>query len=306
MKNKLISIIALLKKLSYLINNWEKLVKLNIGMSQLNQTAMSSTEQIIDDRIGSTELVVSLTTYSKRIHDVHLVIESIAKQTKKPNRIILWLDKNEFNIETIPLILKKQKDRGLEIRFCENYRSYKKLIPTMKLFPNANIITIDDDILYPHDTIEMLLREHVKYPKSVVGHRAHSIKFDENGKPLPYGKWDLSVKVDTEPSFTTFLTSGAGTLFPAGCFSSEVLEHEVFLNICPNADDIWFHAMLIVNGTKSKKVNDTRNYWDRYISIVHSQDIALAIDNVEDSGNDRQLEAVYSKYKVLEKIKEEN
>ena len=37
------------------------------------------------------EIVVSLTTYGNRIHEVYLTIESLLHQTVKPDRIILWL-----------------------------------------------------------------------------------------------------------------------------------------------------------------------------------------------------------------------
>ena len=92
-------------------------------------------------------LVVSLTTFGQRVFDVHLVVESIMQQTVLPNRIILWLDETEFNESSLPLSLKKMQQRGLEIRYCPNLRSYKKIIPTLKLVPEATVITIDDDDL---------------------------------------------------------------------------------------------------------------------------------------------------------------
>ncbi|MCU1526298.1 MAG: hypothetical protein JWP75_61, partial [Frondihabitans sp.] len=36
--------------------------------------------------------VVSLTSYSRRVLFVHLAIESIARGTMRPSRLILWLD----------------------------------------------------------------------------------------------------------------------------------------------------------------------------------------------------------------------
>jgi predicted transcriptional regulator len=46
--------------------------------------------------------------------------------TIKPNRIILWLSKDEFINQQIPITLQKQKKRGLEIEFCDELFSYKK------------------------------------------------------------------------------------------------------------------------------------------------------------------------------------
>ena len=55
------------------------------------------------------KIIVSLITYNKRINTVFLAIESIFEQIVKPDKIILWLDKNEFSIDTIPFTLKKNK-----------------------------------------------------------------------------------------------------------------------------------------------------------------------------------------------------
>lgn len=69
---------------------------------------------ISDGKIIDESLIVSLTTYSKRIHEVYLVIESIMQQTILPNKIILWLDETEFNYETIPSILKKANQKRFD------------------------------------------------------------------------------------------------------------------------------------------------------------------------------------------------
>lgn len=97
--------------------------------------------------INNSKVIVSLTTYNKRIYDVYLAIESIMQQTVKPSKIILWLDENEFRPDNIPNSLILQQKRGLEIRFCANIKSYKKLIPTLKNYSNDIIITIDDDVI---------------------------------------------------------------------------------------------------------------------------------------------------------------
>ena len=246
---------------------------------------------------GDTELIVSFTTYSKRIHDVHLVIESIAQQTVKPHRIILWLDEDEFTLETIPLILQRQIDRGLEVRFCLNYRSYKKLIPTLDAFPDANIITIDDDFLYPHDMIEVLLREHRAFPKCILGHIAHKVMV-HNKRISPYIEWENEIQ-NPEANDFIFLTTGAGVFLPPHIFDAEVLNANVFLQICPYADDVWLNAMSLLSGVERKKVNDDRVFRERFLPIPGSKDIALSEYNTEKGGNDKQLKAVFEKYDLF-------
>jgi len=285
-----------------IVRIFTKNIKYKIKYNQLLSSALTSTKpitQLLKD--GEIELIVSLTTYNKRIHDVHLVVESIARQTVKPHRLLLWLDEEEFSMNSIPPILHKQIKRGLEVYFYPNYRSYKKLIPALTDFPEANIITIDDDILYPDEMIEILLDEHNLFPRYILGHRAHKIRLNSNNELLPYNEWEYETQ-DSEASDFIFLTSGGGTLYPACSFNKEVLNCDAFLELCPHADDVWFKAMSLLNSVKCKKV---QGYWifsDYFLPLRGSQDIALFKYNVDKGGNDTQLKAVFDKYGLFDKI----
>lgn len=295
-----LKLIKKFNKSSNIINNIENTIDYKIRSNQLLVDAKTLTSPLTSKLIdGSRELIVSFTTYSKRIHDVHLVIESIAQQTVKPNRLILWLDEDEFSLDTIPLIIHKQIDRGLEVRFCPNYRSYKKLIPALKEFPEANIITIDDDVLYPHDMIELLYKEHKDNPECIIGHRAHKITFTANAHIQPYRKWHQEIN-SSEVHDCIFFTGVGGIMYPSNSLEQRVLSTDVFMSICPNADDVWFKAMALLNGTKSKKVDDSRDFSSRFLLLENSQDIALGNSNVID--NDAQIEAVFKKYDLYERL----
>lgn len=49
----------------------------------------------------------------------------------------------------------------MEIAYCPDYRSYKKIIPTLRKYPEDVIITIDDDVLYGHETLEYLINAYL-------------------------------------------------------------------------------------------------------------------------------------------------
>jgi len=302
MIKKIIGLIRKYNTSSNIIINLDKVLDFKIRADYLLNLALTSSKPIIRaNETGETELIVSFTTYDKRIHDVHLVIESIARQTVKPHRFILWLDENEFTLETIPLILHQQIDRGLEIRFCPNYRSYKKLIPTLQYFPDANVITIDDDILYPHDMVEILCKEHKQYPKCIIGHRAHKIKFDSDDKVLPYEKWELETS-DSNASTRIIAIGVGGIFYPARALNDECLNIEKLTKFSPHADDVWFKAMSLLNNLKCKKVNDVRGFTERFILLQNSQDIGLYNSNVTEAGNDTQIKAVFEYYDLYKKL----
>ena len=134
------------------------------------------------------ELIVSLTSYPDRIPYIHKTINTLLNQTLKPDRLILWLADSQFpnKEEDLPQNLLKLIDLGLEIRWCEDLRSYKKLIPALKEFPNDIIVTADDDLYYTPDWLESLYCEYLKNPKYIYVKRASRNYFEEdNLKSVP-------------------------------------------------------------------------------------------------------------------------
>jgi hypothetical protein len=259
--------------------------------------ALNSAQSLVNTtKQRAQEVVVSLTTYSKRIHDVHLVIESLGEQTYLADRIILWLDEEEYTIDTLPKMLMKQIERGLEVRFCKNLRSYKKLIPTLNLYPEADIITVDDDFIYPYDLIELLTRGKEDNPNAIIGMRAHEIKHTSS-EIAPYREWGYEVSHSRNGPLT-FLTTGAGTLFPASILHPEICKYDNFLSICPDADDVWINFMCIHYGIERAKISDDRPFHSRFFEIENGQDIALNKSNVHQEQNDAQVQAVIKRYQI--------
>lgn len=283
-----------------------QIAEMNLALrsAELKHLALSSTESgITNDALCDHEVVVSLTTYSKRIHEVYLTIESIMQGTVKPNRIILWLAEEEFKGKTLPIVLQNQIKRGLEVRYCKDIRSYKKIIPTLQLCPEACIITIDDDLIYEPDIIEHLIQSYKEYPSCVSACRIRKIEFKEDNTPQKYTEWSQSDYVN-HPSHLNFLTSGGGTLFPPHSFSLEVFNEEMYRSFCMQADDIWINAMLVINKVRVCKAFTHDYDGEDYIENVSPYVKGLWEYN-ETMGNDIQIQKVWEKYNILKKIKGE-
>lgn len=270
------------------------------------QNALNSKESgVSKEKLCGEEVIVSLTSYGRRIHDVAPTIESIMQGSMKPNRIVLWLG-YELKDETLPIALKKQQERGLEVIFCKDIRSYTKLVPALRKFPEASIITIDDDIMYPYDLVERLVNEHIKYPKDIISNRVHRVKLGKDGKPIVYAKWDIGATI-IDDSPLNFETGVGGVLYPAHCFDSEVTNEEVFLDICKYADDVWFYCMALKNGTRVRKCPTHRADGEDFLSNDVVQDTGLVHINTSKRGrsaNDDQLEAVMNRYGLWGVLKE--
>lgn len=265
----------------------------------LNSDKSGVTDQLYCEH----EIIVSLTSYGKRINDVCFTIESLMQQTRKANRIILWLDES-VDTTSLPASLQLQKSRGLEIyTFEENIRSYKKLIPALKTFPEAAIITADDDIIYDFDILDRMISSYLADPKSVHACRVHSMTFDECGNLKPYSQWNWRTADAMHPA-RNFITGVGGALYPPRCLAPQVLDQDVFTSICPTADDVWFTAMALLNGTQIKKVATRSPLGEDFIENLSVQDVGLRNINVGENGqNDRQIQAVFSKYDIYKFIK---
>ena len=115
-------------------------------------------------------IIVSMTSWNKRITNVKYVVSSILQGTYKPDKIILNLSTDEFQDKHIPIDLKLlEKYTIFEINWVkENTKAFKKIIPTMELYPDSIIISIDDDIIYPRLFIETILDSYKKQNTDII------------------------------------------------------------------------------------------------------------------------------------------
>jgi hypothetical protein len=282
------------------ISQLSKVVAVNLA-AHFRVAALSKSDKGIANAAVGTPLIVSLTTHSSRIHDVYLTIESLFSQSRKADRIVLWLSREEFSEADIPATLLMQMDRGLEVQFCDkDLGPYTKFYYSLQANPDALLLTVDDDIMYPVDMIDQLYRAYVKQPDRVHCHRAHLMKTSDNTL-LPYKQWDFDTKVD-EASVRVFPTGVGGVLYFPGCFDPEVFNQQAFLSLAPGADDVWLKAMTLKKGVLCQKVNDKRNWIDRFVQIYGSQVVKLKTQNKKRGGNDTKLKAVFEAYDLLSKL----
>ena len=109
-------------------------------------------------------IVISLTSWVKRIHNVKRVVESIMDNTIQPDRVYLNLSKSEFEGIDLPkdLVDYFNSDDRLIINWVPglNTRAMKKVFPILKYLQDDDIIIdADDDILFPKDLIESRLKD---------------------------------------------------------------------------------------------------------------------------------------------------
>ncbi len=292
-----------INRINFVLNNGINKEKISYEMERFNSLGVLEPPK---NRGQAPRLIVSLTSYPERMYDVHFTVYSLLNQTKKLDMLILYLAEDEFpNMEEdLPQRLLKLKENGLTIRWCKNLKSYKKLIPALTEFPNDIIVTADDDIYYPSDWLLKLYESYLKNPDNIHCHRAHRISF-KNNEIEPYKNWQTCINYgSTSP--INFFTGGGGVLYPPNSLHKDALNEELFLKLAPNADDIWFYAMAVLNNKKIQVVEKPCNnikYVNPKRELGAYGEGTLFLGKNSEGGNDHQLKNVLEHYpEIKEKI----
>lgn len=233
------------------------------------------------------ELIVSLTSYTPRFNTILPTLQCLLSQSIKPDRVILWVA--EKDMVNLPEDVKALD--GLEIRAAEDTYSYKKIIPALHIYPDAFIVTADDDAYYPPYWLEKLVQAWDGKFNRVVCHTAHRI-VTKDGLPVPYNNWQWNAKGPAQGNELFFVGIGGVLYSPHSLKMPDVLDAETFLQLAPKADDVWLNWMARMAGSTVIKTG--------YNCIVpvwpESQKVSLSSQNTAQSANDIQIKNMIDKF----------
>jgi hypothetical protein len=266
-----------------------KMIKRKIALNKKKRLAeiieSDNFQTLSSAKIDSPRLIITLTTYGRRTSETApYAIWSLFNQNVLPDKIVLYLD-NENNI---PPLLKKETEHGLEIKFCKNIKSYKKLNFALEDFPNDILITVDDDAYYQKDWLKLLLETHKKSPQKICCHRAHIIRY---GKPYDKWKWRATEKDDSSMIFPTGV---GGILYPPNSLSVEHLAEA--MSLAPSADDIAYWALAKIKGTKHCLV-ENGYFGVKQVDGCDEKDSLLTINKAQ-KANDLQMDAILKRFGI--------
>lgn len=236
-------------------------------------------------------LIVSFTSFPARIKEVWQVVECMKRQSLLPEKIILWLSKEQFpNRESVPQSLWDRVDELFTIRFVEgDIRSHKKYYYASKEYPNKLIFLIDDDIYYDTDIINRSVKEYTNQNgRCVVCNYGYQIKCDKSGS-LSYSKW-IPVESRREGK-NLFFGSGGGTLFKPLDLYKDLTKIELALLLTPIADDIWLNTMVLKENLLKVILSN-----GPLLSVHIKDNIKLSSINIGMGKNDEQLLAIKKYY----------
>ncbi|MEO1158935.1 MAG: hypothetical protein AAFW74_00575 [Pseudomonadota bacterium] len=234
---------------------------------------------------SANDIVVSLTSFPARFGKLQNCIKSLLGQRLRPAKIVLYLINEECRGIALPETLTRLQGACFEIRFVDtNVRSLNKLYHALADFPDHTIVTCDDDKLYPANLLETLMAAHTRFPGCVVCNRSREIVVDENGRLAPYRSWPMVNTV--QPSMSLLPMGVGGVLYPPGCLDSRVRDMQLFLQLCPSADDLWLKVMALLAGTSAVQARPQPQV---YPSIPFWNGQKLSPQNIWNDGNNNAI-----------------
>lgn len=258
---------------------------------------------LLTNEIASDDFIFSLTSYGKRVYEsLPYALYSLIVQSLSPKKIVVYLDNDNWSDDKLPLLLQHLKKVGVDIRYCKDIKSYKKLLPALKDFPNNPIITLDDDFYYNIDYHLWMRKAYDNSNKKTILGQWGCIPKMMNGKYLPYSEWK-DCKYANEDSEISFF--GSCCCYPPHVFDDEIFNEKIFMTYCPTADDIWFWAM--EERLKIKKQYITPYGYglnrsvNRIVEYEGNQQDTLMFHNVIEGKNDKQLRNVIDYYHLENK-----
>jgi hypothetical protein len=206
----------------------------------------------------------------------------------------IYLNIAQEDINKLPDSVKDLASSGLiKINTCENLGPGKKLIPTLKLEKSLPIIVVDDDLIFETDlTLKLMIAHHLS-PGNIIASRVHKIIHTPEGKISAYINWQKNYSLSDGPSMDLFATSGAGTLYKAEFFHSDVTDEKTYKELAFHTDDLWWFIQSKRVGIKTKR--------------LLGQSILNFIDGTQDDGlwnsgnkerNDLNLKALIERYSL--------
>lgn len=238
-------------------------------------------------------LYISLTSHPPRYKYLRPCLLSLLVQDIRADGVLLWIE--HADLAALPAGVKALQRFGLTIIPCENgLRSYKKLIPALRLHPHSYIATADDDQIYPRDWLSGLVA--ATAPGVIAYHRGHRMRFEADGVTAPYGSWDQEI-ADQLPDDVVVPTGVAGILYPPGAFDPSVTDRALFETLAPTSDDLWFRWMAHLAGSRYHKapLGGPRDALPTS-SVAH----LWAINNSGPMGNDVAVKALTARFGPLQ------
>ena len=226
--------------------------------------------------------VISMTTIPSRKKRIKDNIESILGQSWQGfYKYCINIDDNLSEEDYAFYESLKELDERIEINICDNkWRSCNKLLPTLKKYPDDVIITVDDDFLYPKDSIKYLIKKHNEKPDCIITHEINPIIVKDGKFEMYVNSMDLKLE---QIEYGKYLSNCC--LFPPHIFDgTDLFNYEKMMQATNGThDELWFWVNSTIKGARVIGLNYVHDFGINMIKDSHSDGYQLCDINGNES-----------------------
>lgn len=204
-------------------------------------------------KFDNQRVIASLSTVPDRINNLRPTIQSLLKQTRPPDEIVLAIP--EFSIrEQRPYVVPEYLLRWPRVRVLrcrEDWGPATKFIAAVRdelaaARPNTLIMVVDDDRVYPRDALETYLHYSEQLPDAALSFR---------GAAMPSTlDWDDAKMIRAselrQPRPVAVITGCGSYLIQPRFFNESLWDYSVAPQVAFHIDDIWISGWLSRRGVK--------------------------------------------------------
>lgn len=196
----------------------------------------------------SPRILVSLAIHADEIDSAARTINTLLRQTVRPDRLILHLYDwdAEQKQRPVPNALARCLRRGVELRRCEDAPVNSGRLALWEEEADAIIVTASGGFFFRAEMIERLSAAYRRNPDMIHCHRAQKIrsKADDGGS--------AGLGYDPVPSYLNQPCIGEGCLFPPRALSGVSSVRERVFDFSPADEDTQFWLLAL---SKDRKIN---------------------------------------------------
>ena len=264
-----------------------KIIKEKVGIS--NETKDYFLYNINENKITENTLLISMTTYPARLYGISEVLLSLLHQSANISsyQCFLTLAKEEFinGERDLPIVVQQLIANGwIKIIWHHNIYSHKKLIPIMQIYPENDILIVDDDVIREYNFIEIFQRDHSIYPNDIICGQFNyfynnkiEIQRMKGYKGKNCGEFNAIPDIIFQTARSA--NGGGGVLYPKHTFSDKRFFNEsLYMKLSPTSDESWQYTFLII---ENKIVRQTSMIIDSSANFVNnSQKILTSLHKI--------------------------
>lgn len=247
------------------------------------------------------KVIISMTTIPGRLAYFRRAFDSILSQKdiSRVDRIVVNLqDLPDNNIDDYSLVMKPERPLPVDVEIVVRpwkWGSANKLLWVYADHPDAAVVTVDDDIVYPPTCLGELLEASERNPGCIVSQESNPVIIGGDGRISFVNAIEYAFGMR---GFSKYLTNAC--LFPPKSLGpvSGLLDYDGFMTLTDGRhDELWFWVHSVLNGVRSVVLPNTYSFELDHASLPTDEFALNRINSVP--GNiaeyNRRVNEIYGK-----------